>query len=60
MTEQPPQPEGKREEERRPRDAAFWAKRVERLEVSDVPAEAINLNVQGRHPLAVGAQYARP
>jgi hypothetical protein len=49
MTEQPPQPGGKREEERRPRDAAFWAKRVERLEVSDVPAGAINLNVQGRH-----------
>jgi hypothetical protein len=50
MTEQSPQPGGKREKVRRPRDAAFWAKRVERLEVSDVPAGAINLNVQGRHP----------
>jgi hypothetical protein len=46
--EQPPQSR-KQKEERRPRDTAFWAKRVERLEVSDAPAGAINLNVQGRH-----------
>jgi hypothetical protein len=30
------------------RDAAFWAKRVGRLEVSDVPEGVVNLNVQGR------------
>ncbi len=48
MTEQPPQSR-KRDEERRPRDAAFWARRVEKLEVSNVPTGATNLNVQGRH-----------
>src|SRR5215212_9238893 len=36
-------------EEGQPRDAAYWAKRVERLEVSEVPAGAANVNVQGRH-----------
>ena len=30
------------------RDAAFWAKAVTHLKVSDVPAEAINRNVEGR------------
>src|SRR5918992_4436103 len=30
-----------------PRDAAFWAKRVERLEVSEVPAGAAGVNVRG-------------
>ena len=50
MTEEQPPQSGKREqEERRPRDAAFWARRVEKLEVSEVPSGAINLNVHGRH-----------
>jgi hypothetical protein len=31
-----------------PRDAAYWAKSVSGLEVSGLPAEAINLNVHGR------------
>ena len=31
-----------------PRDAAYWAKDVTTLQVGDVPAEAINLNVTGR------------
>ena len=31
-----------------PRDAAHWAHPVERLEVSDVPEGALNLNVEGR------------
>jgi hypothetical protein len=35
MTEQVPEPEELRKKQ--PRDAAFWAKWVERLEVSDVP-----------------------
>ena len=48
MTEQPPQPQENREK-KQPRDAAFWAKKVEKLEVSEVPTGAINLNVQGRH-----------
>ena len=47
MSEATPPPE-KNKEERQPRDAAFWAMKVERLEVSDVPAGAANVNVQGR------------
>ncbi|CAA9397574.1 MAG: hypothetical protein AVDCRST_MAG03-1036 [uncultured Rubrobacteraceae bacterium] len=35
-------------DEKQPRDAAFWAQRVERLEVSDVPDGASNVNVHGR------------
>ncbi len=31
-----------------PRDAAFWAKPVRKLEVSELPKGAINLNVAGR------------
>lgn len=34
--------------EKMPRDAAYWAKPVAKLKVSDVPAGAINLNVEGR------------
>jgi serine phosphatase RsbU (regulator of sigma subunit) len=47
MTEATPPPEEK--DEGQPRDAAYWAKRVERLEVSEVPEGAANVNVQGRH-----------
>jgi Domain of unknown function (DUF1990) len=47
MTEATPPPEEK--DEGQPRDAAYWAKRIERLEVSEVPAGAANVNVQGRH-----------
>src|SRR5215204_3059446 len=39
---------GDQQEERQPRDAAYWAKWVEKLEVSDVPEGAANVNVQGR------------
>src|SRR5918992_1023482 len=46
MTEPTPPPEEKKEAQ--PRDAAFWAKRVERLEVSDVPEGAANVNVHGQ------------
>ncbi len=45
--EQTPKPEV--HEQKEPRDAANWAKWVEKLEVSDVPEGAANLNVQGRH-----------
>jgi hypothetical protein len=45
MTEATPPP---KKGEGLPRDAAFWAQRVERLEVSNVPAGAANVNVQGR------------
>jgi hypothetical protein len=31
-----------------PRDAAHWARYVEKLEVSDVPEGVVNLNVEGR------------
>ena len=43
MTEASPPPG-----EKQPRDAAFWAQRIERLEVSVVPEGAANVNVQGR------------
>lgn len=33
---------------REPRDAQYWAPRVERLEVADVPQGAVNLNVSAR------------
>jgi hypothetical protein len=46
MTEQTPKPE--ETEQKQPRDAAYWAKRVEKLEVSEVPAGAAGVNVQGR------------
>ena len=31
-----------------PRDAAYWAKGVSKLELGEVPADAVNLNVTGR------------
>ena len=34
--------------EEKPRDAAYWADPVSRLTVSNAPAEAVNLNVEGR------------
>ena len=46
MTEATPPPGEK--DEKQPRDAAFWAQRVERLEVTAVPEGAANVNVQGR------------
>lgn len=51
MTDRMPlesEPNEERQPVREPRDAAFWAQRVERLEVSDVPEGAINLNVGAR------------
>ena len=47
MTEATPPPEEKKDGQ--PRDAAYWAQKVEKLEVSEVPAGAANVNVQGRH-----------
>lgn len=51
MTDRTPQSEEQDQERRarpEPRDAAFWAKRVEKLEVSAVPDGASNVNVHGR------------
>jgi hypothetical protein len=31
-----------------PRDAAYWAKGISKLQLGEVPAEAVNLNVSGR------------
>jgi hypothetical protein len=31
-----------------PRDASYWAKAIRALEVGEVPAGAVNLNVAGR------------
>jgi hypothetical protein len=54
MTEasQPPNEKGEKE----PRDAAFWARRIVRLEVSDVPEGAANVNVQGRREVGALAK----
>src|SRR5919107_4955471 len=46
MTDATPPLEEKKEGQ--PRDAAYWAKRVERLEVSEVPAGAAHVHAQGR------------
>jgi hypothetical protein len=46
MTE--PRPPEKHREQSRPRDAASWAKSRNVLRVADVPAGAVNLNVEGR------------
>ncbi len=35
-------------EKKTPRDAAYWAKPVAKLKVSELPAGAMNLNVEGR------------
>src|SRR5919112_1268480 len=55
MTEQTPQDETGEEKKQKPepRDAAYWAQRIERLEVSDVPEGAANVNVQGRREVGV-------
>jgi hypothetical protein len=45
MTEASPPPNEKGEKQ--PRDAAFWAQSIERLEVSDMREGAANVNVQG-------------
>jgi hypothetical protein len=46
MTEASPPPSEKGDKQ--PRDAAYWAQRIERLDVSEVPDGAANVNVQGR------------
>jgi hypothetical protein len=46
MTEATSPPE--ETDEGQPRDAAYWAQKVEKLEVSKVPTGAANVNVQGR------------
>lgn len=38
------------QEEKIPRNAASWATPVDKMEVGNVPASAMNLNVQGRRP----------
>ena len=57
MTEATPPP--KEKDEKQPRDAAFWAQRVERLEVSDVPAGASNVNVHGRREVGALQGFGR-
>jgi hypothetical protein len=47
MTEQTPRPR-EQQGEKRPRDAAYWAQRVETLRVSNVPEGVANINVEGR------------
>lgn len=48
MTEQTPRSDRGNDREPGPRDSAFWAKSRNVLRVSDVPAGAVNLNVEGR------------
>ena len=43
-----PVPPPDREHPARPRDAAYWSERVDRLRVANLPAGATNLNVDGR------------
>ena len=35
--------------ETRPKDADNWAQPIDRLKVSDLPSDAVNINVEGRH-----------
>lgn len=53
MTAQPPP------EKKEPRDAAYWAQPVGKLEVSDVPAGATNLNVHGRREVGALQGFGR-
>jgi hypothetical protein len=50
MTNQttPPSVDGQTDKHE-PRDAAYWAAPVDRLKVSGMPTDAVNLNVEGRH-----------
>lgn len=48
MTEQPPQQQPKQTGEKRSRDADYWAQRVDRLDVSELPEGAADVNVRGR------------
>jgi hypothetical protein len=57
MIEQVPEPEEPRKKQ--PRDAAFWVRWVERLEVSDVPKGAANVNVQGRREVGALQGFGR-
>ena len=40
------------EQPRPPRDAANWASPVQKMDVGQVPNQAMNLNVQGRRPMS--------
>lgn len=51
MTDQTPKPE-EQVEDKRPRDAVYWARSAGALRVTDVPEGATNINVDGRQ--AVG------
>ena len=53
MTEQP------HPEKKEPRDAAYWARPVGKLEVSDVPTGATNLNVHGRREVGALQGFGR-
>lgn len=46
-------------ESKPPRDAAYWAQPVEKLEVSDVPTGATNLNVHGRREVGALQGFGR-
>ena len=53
MTTPPP------EEKKRPRDAEFWAKRIDKLEVSNVPEGAADVNVRGRREVGALQGFGR-
>jgi hypothetical protein len=57
LTEGMPTPNEK--SKNRPRDADFWAQRIERLDVSDVPEGAANVNVQGRREVGALQGFGR-
>jgi hypothetical protein len=47
------------QEARKSRDEAFWAKPVSELHVGEVPAEAVNLNVEGRRVAAMAGGFGK-
>jgi hypothetical protein len=57
VTEQTPRPQ--EPEQKRPRDAAYWAKWVEKLEVSEVPEGAAGVNMQGRREVGAPQGFGK-
>jgi len=46
-------------EARKSRDEAYWAKPMDQFHVGEVPAEAVNLNVEGRRVAAMAGGFGR-
>jgi hypothetical protein len=46
-------------DERKSRDEAYWAKPMDQFHVGEVPAEAVNLNVEGRRVAAMAGGFGK-